>query len=139
MKYHLLLLVSVLLGQLLVGAIAVYYYQSKNPHINYRKAVQVYLMKSVPVYSVIIAITLIAMFLLSDYMDLNLTRADLVAKGKLTKFEIAQMNFRLIAVCFGISAELIANIVYKGVRIAIIDYGKKLGVDPINKNGTDNG
>jgi hypothetical protein len=139
MKYYLYLLISVLLGQLLVAAIAVYYYQSKNPHINYWKAVQVYLAKSIPVYAVIMAITFIVMFLLSDYMDLNLSRADLIAKDKLTKFELAQKNFRLLAICFGIAAELVALIVYKGVRLAVLDYGKKLGVDPVNQNGTDNG
>jgi hypothetical protein len=140
MKYYTLLLAAVLFGQLFVASLMIYYYQSKNENINYIKASTIYFRKSVARYVMIFSFTILVMFVLSDFMDLNITRADLMAKDKLSKFESAQKNFRTVASVYGMFAELILTLVYKGIGRAIIQYGTKLGIEandlPDQKNNT---
>jgi ATP/ADP translocase len=129
MKYYSLLMAAVVLGQLFVASLMIYYYQSKNENINYLKASGIYFNKSIARYVMIISFTLLVMFVLSDYMDLNITRAELMIKGELSKFEKAQKNFRTIASVYGMFAELVPLLVYKGVGKAIMQYSAKLGID----------
>jgi len=127
--YYLLLFVAVIIGQSFFASIVTWYYQRNNPMISYRKAFGIYLKKEVGTFIVITCFTLLLMFILSDYMDLTKTRAELIAKGKLNRFESIQKSFRTYAVIYGVFAQFFAVLFYKGGIKAITDFGKEKGID----------
>lgn len=129
MKYYLLLGLAVLLGQVFVAASAAWVYQRANENITYWKALQLYFKKEIGTFILIMSFTVLVMFVLSDWMDLTINKIDLLSKEKLTKFETAQSKFRTVAALYGMLAQWIALLVYKGGRNAVMNYGKKQGVD----------
>lgn len=129
MKYYLLLISAVILGQSFLGAISAWVFQRKNDAITYWKALNLYMKKEVGTFVVIVTFTLMLMFVLSDFMDLTKSRAELIAKGQLNRFEEAQKFFRTVAVVYGVFAQWLAYLFYKGGRNAIQNYGKQKGVD----------
>lgn len=129
MKYYFLLIAAVILGQTFTGCVSAWYYQRKNEAIGYGKALKVYFHKEIGTFAVIISFTLLVLFALSDWMDLTKTRAELLAKGELTKFEQAQKFFRTVAVIYGVFAQWAALYFFKKGKNAIEDYGKKEGVN----------
>lgn len=132
MKYYIILLLAVVLGQTFLAAMSAWVFQRKNEAISYKKALELYFKKEVGTFFVIISFTLLLMFVLSDYMDLTKTRAELIAKGELNRFEQAQKFFRTVAVLYGVFAQWLAYLFYKGGKKAIEDYGKTKGID-VNK------
>lgn len=131
--YYLLLLAAVIIGQSFFASIVTWYYQRNNPAISYKQAFVLYLKKEAGTFIVIICFTLILMFILSDYMDLTMSRAELIAKGKLNRFESIQKSFRTFAVIYGVFAQFFAVLFYKGGIKAISDFGRDKGID-INEN-----
>ncbi len=129
MKYYLLLWVAVVVGQLFFTTVAVWVWQRKNPYINYVPALKKYVNKEVGTYIVIFFTTLLLMFILQDWMNLNISKAELLVKEKLTRFEAAQMKFRTYATGYGVFAHLIALIVYRGGKNAIEQFGKSKNID----------
>lgn len=133
MKYYLLLIAAVVIGQLFFSVVSVWYYQRSNPQIDFFKALQVYFKKEIGTYIMIFCFTLLLMFVLSDWMDLHATRHDLLLKEDLNKFEQAQIKFRTYATCYGVFAQFVALYFYKGGKDAIDKFGKSKGID-INNN-----
>jgi hypothetical protein len=129
MKYYFLLLFAVIIGQTFLAAVSAWVFQKGNDNIDYPKALQLYFKKEMGTFFVILTFTLMLMFVLSDWMDLATSRTDLIAKGALTKFEQAQKNFRTVAVVYGVFAQWIAFLFYKGGKNAIEKYGKERGVN----------
>jgi hypothetical protein len=130
MKYYLLLIAAVIIGQTFIACVSAWVFQRSNPNIGYFKALRIYLAKEVGTFVVIVSFTIMVMFVLSDWMDLTTSRAELIAKGKLTKFEQAQKNFRTYAAIYGAFAQLLALLFFKGGKKAIETFGKeKAGVD----------
>lgn len=136
MKYYFLLLMAVIIGQTFTAAIAAWIFQRSNDAIDYFTALKLYLKKEFGSFAVIISFTVLLMFILSDWMDLSVTRADLLAKGQLTRFEQAQAKFKTVAVIYGAFAQWVAYFFYKKGKTAIEEYGKKNGIDlnELNKN-----
>lgn len=124
MKYYLLLISATILGQLFVASIGIYYYQLQNDCIGYWKAAKIFANKQLAVWFVIILFTMIILFVLPDWMDLSLSRATLEAKTTLTRFEKLQKIYRTFAVVYGVGAQWIALLAFKGTRNAILKYGK---------------
>lgn len=129
MKYYLLLIIAVIIGQTFVAAVASWVFQRKNDNIGYWKAFKIYLHKEVGTFVVILSFTLLVMFVLSDWMDLTTSRAELIKKGALSKFENAQKNFRTYAAVYGVFAQWLAMLFFKGGQKAIENYGKQKGID----------
>lgn len=134
MIYYFLLIAAVIIGQVFVAAISAWIFQRNNEKIDYPTALKIYFNKEMGTFVVIISFTIIVMFVLSDWMDLTISKAQLLSREKLTKFEQAQSKFRTVAALYGMFAQWAALFVYKGGRNAIANYGKKQGVD-VNENG----
>lgn len=133
MKYYILLWAAVLIGQLFIASIQIWYFQKDNPNIGYGKAVRLYISKESATFVVITMFTLLLMFVLPDWFDLKLTPTDLKTKAQLTKFESIQMKYRTYAAVYGTFAQLLAFLFYKGGKKAIQEYGQKKGIGDINK------
>lgn len=138
-QYILLLIVAVFLAQAFIAAFAVYRVQLANENINYIKALQLYFKANMARYVLVAVCVLILCFILSDYMDLSLTRDDLRAKGikELTRVELIQLRFKSYSIAVGVFIEVIAVLLYKAGFKSIVDFGKSKGVsaDEIVKPG----
>lgn len=129
-KYISLLIVAVFLAQAFIAALAVYRVQLSNEKINYRQALQLYFQANMARYVLVAVCVLILSFILSDYMDLSLTRADLRAKGieALNRVERIQLYFKSYAIAVGAFIEVLAVVLYKAGFKSIIDFGKTKGL-----------
>jgi len=129
-KYILLLIVAVFLAQAFIAAFAVYVKQLSNDNIKYGQALQLYFRSNMARYVLVAVCVLILSFIMSDYMDLSLTRADLRAKGidTLNRIERIQLYFKSWAIGVGAFIEVIAVLAYKAGFKSIIDFGKSKGV-----------
>lgn len=130
-KYISLLIVAVFLAQAFIAAFAVYYQQLKNPNIDYWKAVQLYFKANKGRYILVAVCVLIVSFVLSDYMNLELTRQELLAKGwkELTRTEQIQVRFKSYGIGLGAFIEIIAVLLYKAGFKSIVDFGKAKGIN----------
>lgn len=129
MEYYIKLFIAVIIGQTFLAAMSAWVFQRKNDAIDYWTALRVYLRKEIGTFIVILSFTGLVMFVLSDFMDLTKSRAELIAQGELNKFEQAQKFFRTVAVLYGVFAQWLAYLFYKGGRKAIEEYGKEKGID----------
>lgn len=127
--YYLLVIAAVILGQTFTAAFLSWKHQTTNDLINYPTAFKLYINKNIGTFAVIVTFTLLVLFVLSDWMDLNLTKAELLAKGQLTKVEAIQTKFKTYATFYGIFAQGIASLFYKGGELAIKNYGKSKGIN----------
>lgn len=128
--YYIILIVAVIIGQSFTAAYLSWKYQNANELIDYPKAFKLYIHKNIGTFTVIVSFTLILLFVLSDWMDMTLTKTELLSITKRTKFQEAQLKFRTVAIVYGVFAQGIASMVYKGGELAIKNYGKKQGVEP---------
>jgi hypothetical protein len=132
MIYYLNLIAAVILGQTFVAAVVSWIYQRKNDKVNYLTATKIYMKHEVGTFAVIFSFTLMVLFALSDWMDLNVSKAELLSRGKdgLSRFEHAQLKFRTYALCYGVFVQYLAFLFYKGGIKAILTWGQKnAGVD----------
>lgn len=129
MIYYLFLWIAVILGQLFVSNITVWHYQRSNEKINFFQALKVYFQKEVGTYMVITTFTMLLTFILSDWMDLSLTKAELLSKAELSRYDAIQTKFRTFATGYGMFAQLIAGMVFQGGKNAIQQFGKSKGID----------
>lgn len=127
--YYLLVIAAVVLGQTFTAAYLSWKHQTANDLINYPTAFKIYISKNLGTFAVIITFTMLILFVLSDWMDMNLTKAELIAKGKLTRVESIQRYFKTYATFYGVFAQGIASLFYKGGEKAIKDYGKQKGIE----------
>ena len=130
-KYILLLVMGVLLAQMFITAMAVWIQQSKNPNINWIKAMKLYVAANSGRYILVAVLILILCFVLSDWMDLSLTHDDLIKKGiaSLSRAEKIQLQFKTYTIGIGSFIEVIAVVFYKTGFKQIIDFGKSKGID----------
>lgn len=137
--YYMLLLIGFIVGQLLFMAICSYYLQKDLPNIEYIKAFKIFFNKEFGGFVVALCFVFVLLFVLPDFINLNLTKQQLMEKENLTKVEQAQVYFRSLATLLGIFGQWIPFIVYKRGKKAIVDYSNKNGLDTssipqINKN-----
>lgn len=130
-KYIGLLIIAVALAQAFIAALAVYFAQLKNNEINFAQAIRTYAKSNLARYVLVAVCVAIISFLLSEYMNLSLSRADLLKKGfkELTRTEKIQLHFKTYAVCVGAFIELIAVIFYRAGFNSIAKFGKEKGAD----------
>jgi nicotinamide riboside transporter PnuC len=128
---------GIMIAQALVTGIGVYIWQLKNSNIEYWQAVRLYYKKSKGRYVIVLLATIALMFMLTDWMNLNMTRAELLAKGALTRTEKIQLQFKTWALGIGSVIEVAAMLFYRGAIQAILNFGKSKGIDTndlLNKN-----
>jgi hypothetical protein len=131
--YYLILIAAVIIGQTFTAAYLSWKYQTANDLIDYPKAFKLYINKNIGTFAVIVTFTLIVLFVLSDWMDMTMTKQQLLSLEKRTRFQEAQLKFRTVAIVYGVFAQLIASLLYKGGELAIKNYGKQKGIDTDSK------
>lgn len=131
--YYLLLIAAVIIGQTFTAAYLSWKYQTANDLIDYKKAFTIYVQKNIGTFAVIVTFTLMLLFVLSDWMDMTMTKQQLLSLEKRTRFQEAQLKFRTVAIAYGVFAQAIASLLYKGGELAIKNYGKQKGIDTDTK------
>ena len=102
-----IVLLAFLLGQFLITSIVVYDYQ-KSSKINYFTALTTYLKAEVGFFIIGIIAILCVCFILSDFIDLNVTKDDLINLEHKSLKETMQIYFRTSAFILGSFIQYIA-------------------------------
>lgn len=117
---------GVIIGQGLMTSILVYYYQ-KELKIPYWKAVGAYLGAEIGFY-VIGAFGLLALlFIMSEFIDLNITKEDLRSITAKSWKENLQLYFKTASLLVGLFVQYIAFKVRSVGKVAIDNASAKLG------------
>lgn len=117
-KHYADMFFAFLLAQSLITAIMVYNYQ-KEKSIDYVKALTVYIKAEVGYFIIgVIGISCI-LFILSDFVNLSITREDLLTKGGLTWKENLQLYFKSSSLLVGGFVQYIAFVYKKKGKDAI--------------------
>jgi hypothetical protein len=124
-KHYFIVLAAFLLAQALMASIMVYNYQ-KDKNIPYGQALYAYLKAEVGFFIIGLIGILGVCFLLSDYIDLSLTKADLVSQEKRTWKVVLQLYFKTCSFVLGGFIQYIAFIYKKKGKIAIDNAADKL-------------
>lgn len=127
--YYSNLIIAFIVGQLFFTAICSFYLQKNLPNVDYWTAFKIFLKKEFGGLVVAISFVLMLLFVLPDFINLQMTREELLKKENLTKVEQAQIWFKTIATAFGIFAQWIPFIVFKRGKKAIEDYAKQKGIE----------
>lgn len=106
MTQYIQLFFGVILGQLLVTSVMVYDYQ-KEKNISWIQALKVYIVAETGYY-VIAAVGLIAcLFILSEFLDLSLTKKDLRTQESLSLKQKLQLYFKTGSLIIGMFIQYI--------------------------------
>ena len=137
LNYIIILIAGVFLAQCFVASLAIWQWQKRNNNIKYPKAAEIYFTENLGRYVVVAVCTFILCFLLADYLDLSISRAELLAKNetvKLSRIELIQLRFRTFTVAIGAFVEVIAVIAYKKGLSKILEYNNS--IDTNDKRNT---
>lgn len=130
--YYIQMMSGFIFGQLFFMAICSYFIQKKLPNIDYFAAFKVYFKAEFGGFVVAISFVFLLLFVLSDFIDLTLTRQELLEKKEtLTKFELIQKYFKSFSAVLGIFGQIIPFIALKKGLKAIRDYSKQNGLDDV--------
>lgn len=114
-----------ILAQGLITSIMVYNYQ-KEKNIDYGAALTAYFKAEVGYFIIGIVGILCIIFFLSDFVDLSITRQDLITKGSLTWKENLQLYFKTASIFIGGFVQYIAFIYKKKGKDAIDKIAEKI-------------
>lgn len=129
MNNYLVIAVGWFLGQLGYAVVSAYVIQRKVEGINYPQALKVYLKSEVGSFAMAFAALLIVMFIIPDFIDVRVTRADLIDKEKLTLKEKIIVFIRTASVIFGGFCQHGLFVAFKRGKRAIEQYAEKNNVD----------
>lgn len=132
MNNYLVLLFGFIIGQMTLTVIGSYFLQRTKEGIDFPQAIKVFMHKEVGNYAVAICGLIILMFMLSDYVDPKLTRAELLTKAALTWREKAIVYSRTFSVVFGCFSQFILLLAFKRGIKGINEYAAKNGVSDIS-------
>lgn len=104
---YLIVLLAFLLGQFLITSIVVYDYQ-KSSKINYFDALVIYMKAEVGYFIIGFISILCVCFILSDFVDLKVTKADLLNLEHKSLKETLQLYFKTSAFVLGSFIQYIA-------------------------------
>lgn len=117
--------IAFVLAQSLMASIQVYNYQ-KEKSITYNLSMKTYFRAEMGYFIIgILAITCI-LFILSDFVDLSITREDLLSKEKLTWKENLRLYFKTSSLLIGGFVQYIAFVYKSKGKIAIDKIADKL-------------
>ena len=129
MNNYLTIIIAFIIGQFAYTTVTVYNLQ-RGKDISFWHAYAVYMKKETGWFVVAIAALACVLFVLSDYLDLNVKRSDLLSKDVLTMKEKVIVYFRTIALAVGEFAQHIIFLAMKKGKKEI----EKVN-DSINSNG----
>jgi hypothetical protein len=129
MNNYILMIVAFILGQLAYASVSIYIIQNKVTGINYWQAVGQYCKKEVGSLVMAACGWAIIMFIASDWIDVNITRKDLLTKETLTLKEKMIVYQRTFAVLLGGVIQHVLYVAFKKGKKAIHDYAQKNNVD----------
>jgi hypothetical protein len=123
--HYAMMFLGFVLAQLLITSIMVYHYQ-KEKSISYGAALTAYLKAEVGYFIIGIIGILVILFIISDYVDLSITRKDLLTKGGLTWKENLRLYFKSLSILVGGFVQYIAFVYNKKGKIAIDKIADKI-------------
>jgi hypothetical protein len=126
--YYLLLIVAWVLGQALYTAITVWRLQKDLP-IPYFEALKGYVIKETGGYVVSLIFMLIIVFLLPEFLNLKMSKSDLLSLEERNWIEKVQLYFRTASTALGMFSLHIAYSIYKKGKKEIHDRAAKGGVN----------
>jgi len=126
--YYLYLIIAWILGQLLYTAITVWRLQ-KNLTISYVPAFKAYVKKELGGYVVSGVFMIAVVFILPEFLNLKMTKGDLLTLEQRSWAEKVQLYFRTASLVLGMFSLHIAYSLYKRGKKEIIEADKKAGVD----------
>lgn len=125
MNNYITIVIAFLIGQFAYNTITVYNLQ-RGLDIGFWSAYKAYMKKETGWFVVALAGLCCVLFVLSDYLDLNIKRADLINKEVLTIKEKIVVYFRTIALGVGAFIQHIIFLVYKKGKQEIHKANEKL-------------
>lgn len=126
--YQIVIIEAFVLGQIFFGLVCAWYLQLDKPELNYFDALRVFIKKEIGGFLVSVSFLSLVVFVLSDFINLNLTKQDLMLKQNRTNLENAQLYFRTVASFLGVFAQWLAFYVFKRGKKGIEDASKKAGI-----------
>lgn len=119
--HYLIIAVGWLVGQFAYAAVSIYILQ-KNKDLSYWKAVGLYLKSEVGNFVIAFSGLLLIMFIASDYLDVNITKADLFNKESLTVKEKLIFYQRSASVGIGAFIQHLVYVAFKKGKKKIEQY-----------------
>lgn len=107
MNNYVVVVLAFLLGQFITTSVVVYNMQ-KEKQVSYMNALTAYLKAETGWFIIGFAAISCIMFIMSDYVDLNIKKADLINKENLSYKESLIVYFRTSALFVGTFAQLLA-------------------------------
>lgn len=129
MNNYLIMIVAFLLGQIAYASVSIYIIQNKVEGINYWQAVGQYFKKEIGSLVMAVSGWAIIMFIASDWIDVNISRKDLLNKEVLSLKEKAIVYQRTFATLLGGLIQHVLYVAFKRGKKAIQDYARKNNVD----------
>jgi len=117
--HYAMMFVGFVLAQLLITSIMVYHYQ-KEKNISYGSALTAYMKAEIGYFIIGVIGILVILFILSDYVDLSITRKDLLTKGGLTWKENLRLYFKSLSIFIGGMVQYIAFVYNKKAKLPLI-------------------
>lgn len=114
-----------ILAQALVASIMVYKYQ-KEKTIEYGVALQTYFKAELGYFIIGVIGIIVILFILSDFVDLSITKKDLLSKNSLTWKENLRLYFKTASVGIGGFVQYLAFLYKDKGKIAIDKVADKL-------------
>lgn len=129
MNNYTIMIMAFVLGQLAYASVSIYIIQNKVTGIDYWQAVGQYFKKEIGSLVMAACGWAIVMFIASDWIDVNITRKDLLTKETLTLKEKMIVYQRTFAVLLGGVIQHVLYVAFKRGKKAIHDYAQKNNVD----------
>lgn len=129
MSNYTIMIVAFVLGQMGYASVSIYIIQNNVTGINYWRAVVQYCKKEVGSFIMAACGWAIIMFIASDWIDVNITRKDLLNKESLSIKEKLIVYQRTVAVVLGAFIQHLIYVAFKKGKKAIHDYAQKNNVD----------
>jgi len=128
-NYDGIMLIAFVLGQLGYASVSVYIIQNKIANVSYWEAMRQYFKKEVGSFVMAACGWAIVMFIASDWVDVTVTKKDLLVKESLTIKDKLIIYQRSIATGLGAFIQHIIYVAFKRGKKAIHDYAQKNNVD----------
>lgn len=123
--HYFLVILAFLIAQFFMASVNVYIYQ-KEKDVDYWTALTSYFKSEIGFFIVGFAAIFGIMFILSDFVDLSITRADLLSLEKLSLKQNLQLYFKTTAFFVGAFIQYIAFVFRKKGKQAIDKVADKL-------------
>lgn len=123
-SHYLIIALGWLVGQIGYASVSVYILQ-KDKDINYWKALGLYFSSEVGNFVIAFSALLIILFIAGDYINVEITRSDLLNKPALTWKERVIVYQRTASVVIGAFSQHLLYVAFKKGKKKIVEYEKQ--------------